>query len=60
MVKYREMIAARLRAAGEPGRAADHLWHAGQTLLVTGTSSTAARSLRAAIDLWDEAAVTLV
>jgi predicted ATPase len=57
MVEYREMIAGHLRAAGEPSRAADHLWHAGQTLLATGTPGAAARSLRAAVELWDEAIV---
>ena len=55
-VEYREMIAGHLQAAGEPGRAADHLWHAGQTLLDTGTPGAAARSLRAAVELWDAAA----
>ena len=57
MVEYHEMIAGHLRAAGEPGRAAEHLWHAGQTLLATGTSGAAARSVRAAVELWDAAAV---
>ena len=57
MVEYCEMLAGHLRAAGEPGRAAEHLWHAGQTLLATGTSGAAARSLRAAVELWDAAGV---
>ncbi len=57
MVEYCEMIAGHLRAAGEPGRAAEHLWHAGQALLATGTPGAAARSLRAAVELWDAAAV---
>jgi class 3 adenylate cyclase/tetratricopeptide (TPR) repeat protein len=57
MVEYHEMIAGHLRAAGEPGRAADHLWHAGQTLIATGTSGAAARSIRAAVELWDDADV---
>ena len=51
------MLAGHLQAAGEPERAAEHLWHAGQTLLATGTPGAAARSLRAAVELWDAAAV---
>ena len=57
VAEYREMIAGHLRAAGEPAGAAEHLWRAGQTLLSTGTPAAAARSLHAAVELWDEATV---
>ena len=55
VAEYREMIAGHLRAAGEPTRAAEHLWRAGQTLLATGTPAAAARSLGTAVQLWDSA-----
>jgi tetratricopeptide (TPR) repeat protein len=57
VAEYREMIAGHLRAAGEPARAAEHLWMAGQTVLATGTPGAAARSLGAAVELWDRAGV---
>ena len=55
VAEYREMIAGHLWAAGEPTRAAEHLQRAGQTLLATGTPAAAARSLDAAVHLWDSA-----
>ncbi len=55
VAEYRELIAGHLKAAGEPAQAAEHLWRAGQTLLATGSPPAAARSLNAAVELWDDA-----
>ena len=55
VAEYRELIAGHLEAAGEPARAAEHRWRAGQTLFATDTPLASARSLNAAVELWDEA-----
>jgi class 3 adenylate cyclase/tetratricopeptide (TPR) repeat protein len=57
VAEHREMIAGHLRAAGEPAKAAEHLWRAGESLLATGVAAGAARSLRTAVDLWDSVGV---
>jgi class 3 adenylate cyclase/tetratricopeptide (TPR) repeat protein len=57
VAEHREMIAGHLEAAGEPARAAEHVWRAGEALLATGIPAGAARSLGNAVNLWDRAGV---
>ena len=52
IAEYREMVAAHQQAAGQPGRAALHLWRVGQSYLETGTPAAARRALDAAVGLW--------